>query len=112
MTSSNSDYSRLQKIEEMLREDPNDSFLQYAAALEYEKSGNTDKAIQLLNELLQRDSSYLGAYYQLGKMLETKDFTERAVEIYRAGIELAELQKNFKAKSELSEALMLLLDED
>lgn len=96
----------------MLREDPNDSFLQYAAALEHEKNSNTAKAIQLLTALLERDSSYLGAYYQLGKLYETEEENNRAIEIYRAGIELAELQKNFKAKGELSEALELLLDED
>lgn len=112
MTSSNSNSSRLQLIEEMLREDPGDSFLQYAAALEHEKIGDTDKAIQLLDELLKRDPEYLGAYYQLGKMLESKNCMDRAAAIYRAGIEKASQQNNSKAKGELSEALMLLLDED
>lgn len=112
MTSSSSDSNRLQIIEEMLREDPGDSFLQYAASLEYEKIGNYDKAIALLDDLVHRDPDYLGAYYQLGQMLEVKGFTDRAVEIYRAGIEKSTQQKNTKATGELSEALMLLLDED
>ena len=112
MTSSNFNNSRLQKIEEMLREDPNDAFLQYAAALEYEKSGNTVKAIQVITALLEHEPGYLGAYYQLGSMYESANQNDRAIEIYRAGIELADQQKDVKAKRELSEALMLLLDED
>ena len=112
MTSSNFNNSRLQKIEEMLRDDPNDSFLQYAAALEHEKSGNTAKAIQVIRDLLHGEPGYLGAYYQLGSMYESVNQNDQAIEIYRTGIDLAEQQKDVKAKRELSEALMLLLDED
>ena len=36
---------RLKLIKEMLETNPDDSFLKYAAALEYEKDGNRKQAI-------------------------------------------------------------------
>lgn len=55
----------------MLKNEPNDSFLNYALALEYGKLENVKKAIELIEALLVRDEEYLGAYYQLGKILRT-----------------------------------------
>ena len=43
---------RLQMIKKMLENNPDDSFLNYAAALEYNKRGMTDKAMELLNGIV------------------------------------------------------------
>jgi tetratricopeptide (TPR) repeat protein len=94
----------------MLREDPDDSFLNYALALEYEKLDNIPKAISILETLLEKSSDYLGAYYKLGKLYERQMHIYDAEGIYRKGIELAEAQKNRKAAGELREALDQLED--
>lgn len=102
--------SRLDQIVEMLKSDPNDSFLNYALALEYAKEGKTEKAIESIEQLLARDKNYLGAYYQLGKFYEETDNVSAAINIYQKGIEIAREQKNRKAEGELNEALFMIED--
>ncbi len=102
--------SRLEQIQEMLKSEPADSFLNYALALEYAKINDVRKAIELLEALLARDENYLGAYYQLGKYYEQLDQKNKAVETYQNGASIAQKQKNKKAVGELNEALWMLED--
>ncbi len=102
--------SRLEQIQEMLKSEPADSFLNYALALEYAKINDERKAIELLEALLARDENYLGAYYQLGKYYEQLDQKNKAVETYQNGASIAQKQKNKKALGELNEALWMLED--
>lgn len=102
--------TRLKQIEEMLRSDPADPFLNYALALEYVKIGEVEKAIIIIENILKRDENYLGAYYQLGKYYEQTLQPEKAVSIYQKGIEIAQKQNNCKTLGELNEALQMLED--
>ncbi len=102
--------SRLNQLLEMIKNEPNDSFLNYALALEYAKEGDVKKAIDLIEVLLSKDEAYLGAYYQLGKYYEECQESERAIATYRKGIAISEKQKNIKATSELNAALWMLED--
>lgn len=102
--------SRLSQIQEMLKNEPNDSFLNYALALEYGKLENVKKAIELIEALLVRDEEYLGAYYQLGKYYEQIENPEMAISTYKKGVSLAQKKKNNKALGELNEALWMLED--
>ncbi len=99
---------RIDQISDMLNKDPKDSFLRYALALEYEKVGDSKKAIQLIKALIESDEEYLGAYYKLGQLHEEKNDPKTAITIYKKGIELAEKQNDVKAKGELNEALWLI----
>ncbi len=101
---------RFQQITEMLKNEPNDSFLNYALALEYAKINDVKKAIELIEELLIRDENYLGAYYQLGKYYEQTEQQQNAIAIYQKGVLIAKQQNNRKAVGELNEALMQLED--
>lgn len=100
--------TRLNQIIEMLKDEPNDSFLNYALAIEYAKSDNIKKAIEIIESLLIRDSTYLGAYYQLGKFYEQLDQLDTAISIYNKGVVIAKQQNNKKAEGELNEALWML----
>ncbi len=102
---------RIEQLRKMLEEEPLDSFLNYALALEYEKVNEIDKAIQLLEKLLLRDQSYLGAYYQLGKYYERVEKNDLSIDIYKQGITIAAAQKNRKTLLEIQQALSLLEDE-
>lgn len=104
--------SRLEQLLQMLQQEPHDPFLNYAVALEHGKSGNISKAISIIEEILQRDENYLGAYYQLAKYYEEAGEKEKAVSAYRKGMEVAKRQNNRKALGELGTALMMLEDED
>ena len=97
---------RITALKKMLEVDPTDSFLNYAIALEYSHSGNTNTAIDLIESVLARDENYLGAYLQLGQLYESKLLPEKAIEIYEKGCKIALLQKKQKSLSELRQAIM------
>lgn len=99
-------------IEEMLTSNPDDPFLKYAAALEHRKTGGMDMAKDIFNDLIQKHPDYLATYYQLGKMYEDQGDVEKALEIFRKGHQIAQKQKDTKTMGELSEALMLLEDDE
>lgn len=99
---------RLKMIETMLETNPRDSFLHYAAALEHQKNGELNQAVKILKTIIKNDPDYLASYYQLGKLLEDRNKVEEAIEVYKAGKDIARKQNDSKTLGELSEALMLL----
>jgi Tfp pilus assembly protein PilF len=101
---------RFQHLQNLLAAEPEDSFLNYALALEYSNKNELITAIELIEKVLQRDEHYLGAYLQLGGLYEKTAQVDKAKVIYEKGISIAHLQKNRKAKGELTMALELLDD--
>lgn len=97
--------NRLEVLLEMLKKEPNDSFTRYAAALEYLSAGRISEAERELDTLIASDPDYLASYYQYGKILEEQGDLEKAEEIYRSGLALAEKQNDLHTRSELQEAL-------
>lgn len=104
--------SRIDAIQEMLKDDPSDAFLLYALALEYEKAAQHQKAIEQLLDLHQQQPAYLPVYYKLGKLYEQEQLTDKAIRFYRDGIQLARQQGDQKTLNELKEALLQWEDED
>ena len=102
--------ARLEQLQQMLQEEPNDVFLQYAIAIEYFSVGNYEKALDCLKTIIQSNPDYLAAYYQTGKCHEELKQFEEAKNMYTKGVELAQKQGNTKTRNELSEALFLLED--
>jgi Tfp pilus assembly protein PilF len=91
----------VKKLEEFLRENPTDNFLQHALALEHIKLGNDTEAKKLFEEILTRDPSYVGSYYHLGKLLERNGEEQAAVKIYEKGMEEAKKAGERHAYGEL-----------
>ena len=81
--------SRIEKLQEMLKDSPDDSFLQHALALEFIKTGKETEAETLFNRLLSLDPGYVGSYYHLGKLLERKGEEQAAILVYEKGMEQA-----------------------
>ncbi len=100
-------YDRLEQIRQMLEQNPEDDFLHYAAALEFKKRGDQDKAREIMEELIKRSPSYLATYYQLGKLLEDEE-PEKAISVYEQGRTVAREQSDNKTLEELEEAIQLL----
>lgn len=92
---------RIEELNRMLEESPDDSFLQYALALESEKSGSLKDAIQRMENLLERDATYLPAYYQLARLLIIDEKITEASTILDKGILLAQRQNNRHTLAEL-----------
>lgn len=106
--------SRIQQIEDFLKETPNDPFLHYALTMEYVKIGDTAKSLLGFENLVEKYPDYVGTYYHFGKFLEKENDSARAQEIYQIGIQVATKMRNMHAKGELMGALNMLLgfDED
>lgn len=102
--------NRLAQLEEMLKAEPNDSFLRYAAAVEYAVAGNTTEAIARIESLLNDQPDYLGAYYKLGQLHEAVGAHGKALDVYRRGAVVAKAQNNTKTLGEINTAILLLED--
>ncbi len=97
--------SRIEKLLEYLKANDKDSFLQHALALEYIKVGDDDEARKLFNEILLREPTYVGSYYHLGKLLERVADYNKAVRIYKRGMEEAKKAGDNHSYNELQGAL-------
>ena len=97
--------SRIEKLLEYMKTSGKDSFLQHALALEYIKIGADEKARALFNELLLREPTYVGSYYHLGKLLERVGDFDKAIRIYKRGMEEAKKAGDNHARNELQGAL-------
>jgi Tfp pilus assembly protein PilF len=105
--------SRIKQLENFLKEEPEDSFLNYALAIEYVGLENYDKAKQILVELVKRDPDYTATYYHLGKLYQREKNIEKAEEIYQEGIRLTRAKREQHKLAELMNALNnMLFDED
>ena len=100
--------SRLDQLQQLLKDDPNDAFLTYALALELEQANRLDEAIVLLEQLLLKNNDYLATYYRLGQWYELKGAKEKAKLTYENGVVIAKQQHNTRTLKELNEALSLI----
>ncbi len=78
---------RITKLNEFLKANPTDSFVQHALALEYIKLGNDEQARGLFEAILNREPGYIGSYYHLAKLLERNEKTDEAIKVYEKGME-------------------------
>ena len=97
--------SRLDKLQDLLQIDPNDSFTRYAIGLELAKAGNFFEAIRTLEDLRERDPEYVPTYYMLAGYYRHTGDIESAKLIYNEGIAMAKKANDRHALSELQSAL-------
>lgn len=95
---------RIEKLKDFLKQDPADSFVQHALALEYVKAGKDSEARKLFEEILSRDPGYIGSYYHLAKLFERSGDTESATKWYEKGMEQAKNAGENHAYNELRSA--------
>lgn len=96
--------TRLAKLLDFLKQEPNDSFILYALATEYNAMGNADNAFLYYQKLVSEHPDYVGTYYHLGKLFEKYDDKEMAIEIYQKGMDIARKKRDMHALSELQGA--------
>ncbi len=95
---------RIEKLKEYMKTAGKDSFLQHALALEYIKAGNDEEARKLFNEILKREPTYIGSYYHLGKLLERAGDSQKALRIYKRGMDVAKDIEDTHSYNELEGA--------
>ncbi|MCW5921887.1 MAG: tetratricopeptide repeat protein [Saprospiraceae bacterium] len=101
---------RLPHLLQLLESSPEDSFLLFAVAKEYEITGDRAKSMEFYLRLRDADPSYVGLYYHLGKLFEQQLDIENAILTYKQGIETARKANDFHAMGELQGALLNLED--
>ena len=100
--------SKLETLQEMLLETPNDPFLFFAMALEHLKLNNTQEAVSLFEKLHEQHPTYLATYLHFGNLLSELGKSEKAELVFNEGIALAKSQQKLKAMLELQQALFLM----
>ena len=91
---------RIDQLKELLRENPGDPELQFMIALEL-KDQDPVRSKTILLDLIQHAPSYLPAYFITAELLFGLDETGKALEIVKAGIDLAIKSGNKKTLQEL-----------
>ena len=71
---------------------------------------DSDNALVYYEKVRTHDPDYVGTYYHLGKLLESRQAFDTALEAYTAGMEVAKKIGDRHALGELSEAKMILED--
>ncbi|MCO6456601.1 MAG: hypothetical protein J5I93_14985 [Pirellulaceae bacterium] len=97
--------SRREKIEAMLRESPEDTFLRYSLAMELRKEGQHDASLEQLGELQKENPPYVPAFLMSAQQLVALNRVADARSVLRAGIEEARKQGDRHAAGEMGELL-------
>lgn len=100
--------SRIDNLIGMLKEEPEDVFLNYALAVEFVGEGKYEEAEKQFLKTNKLDADYLPCYYQLGQVAEKLNKEKEALKYYYKGVDIAKKQNNNKALNELNEAIWML----
>ena len=102
---------RLVTIVQKLESKPLDSFLNFAAAQEYQRFEQFDQAEKHYRTILENDPEYIGLYYHFGWLLEQVDRIDEAKEIYLQGMQVSTTLNDLHAKGEIQSSLDRINDE-
>lgn len=100
--------SRLEILQSMVEQKPDDSFSRYGLAMEYVKSGELENASREFAELLKRNPGYAAGYFHGGQTQEKLGNLDGARALYSQGIHVTEASGDGHTRSELMAALDLL----
>ncbi len=106
---------RLEQLLQYLNDNPKDSFLQYALALEYLKKGDHVTGLEYFETLVKNDPDYVGTYYHLGKLYVKLGRKEDAENCYTQGLKIAKNQNDHHSFAELQNSktnLSMGIDDD
>lgn len=104
--------NRLEQLFQFLKESPDDSFITFAIAKEYESLEEQDKALEYYLKLVEKAPNYVGTYYHLAKLYERKNQPKIAFQTYSKGMQIAKQLNDQHALSELAGARLNLGDEE
>lgn len=100
--------TRREKIEQMLLDEPADTFLRYSLAMELDKEGEHDTSLARLAELTGDETPYVPAFFMAAQQLARLDRVNESRDYLRNGIEEARRQGDAHAAGEMSEFLASL----
>jgi tetratricopeptide (TPR) repeat protein len=92
--------NRLEKLEQMLVEKPNDIFLNYALAIEYKALGKINETKLQFEKVLQFDENHVATLYQLGVLFNENGKSEDGIKFLEKAYLLAKNRNDHKTANE------------
>jgi tetratricopeptide (TPR) repeat protein len=99
--------ARLSQLKEMLAEDPNDVFVDYAIGLELYKL-QAEEGILHLQQLAKKAPNYCPVHFKLGQWFTENDQEKEALNWFYLALEIAKKENDTKAINEIKEAIWLI----
>ena len=100
--------SRRAQIEELLKADPHDAFLNYALAKELASEGDVTAALAAFDRVIAEHPDYVPAFFQKGQVLAAEGRTDAAREVLERGIEVADRVGETHAAGEMTAFLDMM----
>jgi len=95
-------------MEAMLKLEPEDQFLRYSVACEYDNEDRTDESLVLFRGLMADQPPHVHAFFRGAQLLVKLDRIAEARTMLRDGIEVARQQGEMHAAGEMGELLASL----
>jgi tetratricopeptide (TPR) repeat protein len=93
---------RIEKLQQLLEADPEDSFCLYALAQEFASRGEHDRALEYYERTLAMDAGMLYAYFHKARSQEELGDIDAARGTLRDGLARAEVLSDLHAAAEIS----------
>ncbi len=100
--------TRREKIEAMLKLEPQDQFLRYGLATEFDNEGRHEESLQLFRGLMADQPPHVPSFLRGAQLLVNLDRIADARAVLRQGIEIARQQGELHAAGEMGELLASL----
>jgi predicted Zn-dependent protease len=104
-TEERSSMDRIAALNDILTENPKDTFARYGLAMEYSKQGDFDRALAEFAILLENDPNYTAGYFMAAQTLARAERVEEAKKMLQNGIASARRTGNMHAQSEMEAML-------
>ena len=92
---------RLQMLQDLLAQDPNNQLARYGLGMEYSGKGQTDAAVSEFKKLVEINPDYANAYFMAAQTLAKAERADEAKQLLRQGITAAARTGNNHAQSEM-----------
>ncbi len=100
---------RIAALNDILAQNPNDTFARYGLAMEYSKQGDLDRSLAEFSTLLKTDPDYTPGYFMAAQTLAKAERIAEAKTMLADGIASARRTGNLHAQGEM-EAMLAELE--
>ena len=100
--------TRREKIEALLVDEPEDQFLRYGLAIEFENEGLFDDSAKVFLSLMNDPKPHVPSFLRGAQLFVRMDEIEQARTALRTGIEIARSRGEMHPAGEMAELLMTL----
>lgn len=99
---------RREQLEEMLKDEPEDVFLNYALAKSLAEGGDPEAAIEQFRRTLSIDADHVPSYFQMAQTMAAAGQIEEARATTQSGLDVARKVGDDHAAMEMTEFLQTL----